>query len=531
MKTLKSIFIITLLAGILFSACDVDYFDNPNAPTVPPTSAILNSALYQQVYDTRDEWFAGRFTTVTMQYFQQSEYGDEDRYGYRESIRQTWTDLYLNCENLRKVIEFNTGEETKTAAAAYGANENQIALARVMLAWSFNIMTDTWGDIPYYSYGSDNPDFQALKLSGVDPEDEILEPAYAAQEDIYADILNELDEAEAQFDPTKPAMDGDNIYNGDIEKWRKFANSLRLRIALKIRGVNQSLADQHIADAQTGVGVFTSNDDNAIFTFEANDKSGAPFYRAYNVDNRSDFAAGLSFVELLKGNNLTDHDGNDITTNPFAGISDPRLPIFVQPNSDGNYVGMFIAENSSEAAVLKKESLPGDMLINKPDYGEPLMEYAEVAFILSELNGWDQTEYENGVRASMQRWGVAQADIDAYVAALPAAGEETVLTQKYIALYMQPHTAWAEYRRTGYPETLIMPNDDYTLFVPNYSDKGTDTTYNYTFTPIPDVTDLPYRMRYPQYERTLNGENRSAAVAKLNNGDAVVSKLWWDVVD
>ena len=141
--------------------------------------------------------------------------------------------------------------------------------------------------------------------------------------------------------------------------------------------------------------------------------------------------------------------------NPFLGLVDPRLPLYAQPNVDGDYVGMFIAESSADAATFIWESLPGAMIIDDPAFGETLMEYAEVAFILSERNGWDQTTYEAGIEASMAKWGVDQNDINGYIAQVPAAGEETVLTQKYIALYMQGHTAWMEYRRTGFPKTLI----------------------------------------------------------------------------
>jgi hypothetical protein len=153
------------------------------------------------------------------------------------------------------------------------------------------------------------------------------------------------------------------------------------------------------------------------------------------------------------------------------------------------------------------------------------MEYAEVAFILSERDGWAQDEYENGVRASCEKWGVAEADIDDLIAALPAASEETVLTQKYIALYMQGHTAWMEYRRTGFPKTLVPVFTDFSLYVPS-----SDTWLYKRFEPlVSQVTDLPYRMRYPQQEQTLNGDNWKVAADKLENGDVIYSKLWWDV--
>jgi len=519
MKTLKYIVIFTILAS--FAGCDVDYFDTPNSPSDPPTSSLINNNFKEMVDDFYDQWFSGRFTQVTMQYWTQSEYGDEDRYVYRESQRQTWQEFYWNLENLRKVLQYNTDEETKDAAAAYGANENQIATVRIIMAWSFNVMADTWGDIPYYSYGNDDPDFQALKLADVD--EEIIAPKYASQAKIYEDILNELTEAINQADVTKSGFTaGDNLYDGDMSKWIKFANSLRLRIALKIRGANATLANQHI-NAISASDVFASNADNAVFTYEASDVNASPFYIAYNVDNRSDFAMSHSFITLLQGENLVDTNGVDISANPFNGTVDPRIGMFAQQKG-GFYAGMPVVESSAEAATIQWESLPGDDIINKPDFGQPLMQFAEVMFIMSELNGWDQTYYENGVRASLEYWDVPSADIDTYVAALPAATEENVLTQKYIALYMDPHTAWAEYRRTGYPQTLVKPNANFQITVP-----GTSDVRKFVFEPLVEISDLPSRMRYPQFEQTLNGESRAAAVAGYSNGDALDSKLWWDV--
>lgn len=523
---MKKVKYILFLAMVMFIAsCDVEYFDTPNDPSEPPTSALFNNNVKEFVDDFYDQWFSGRFTLVTMQYWTQSEYGDEDRYVYRESQRQTWQEFYWNMENLRKVIFFNTNEETQNAAAAYGPNINQIATTRIMMAWAFNIMTDTWGDIPYYSFGNDDPDFQALNLADVGGvENEIITPAYATQEKIYADILNELKEATEMMDDARPGFtEGDNIYDGDMSKWKKFANSLRLRIALKIREVNSQLADQHINEISES-DVFQSNDDNAIFVYESSDGNASPFYRAFNVDNRRDFAMAHSFITLLQGNNLVDTLGNDISSNPFSGMVDPRIGIYAQQN-EGFYAGMPVVESSAEAATIRFESLPGDAIINTPDYGQTLMDYAEVLFIRSELENWDQTHYENGVRASMEKWGVPTADIDDYISNLPAASEESVLTQKYIAMYMQAHTAWAEYRRTGFPQTLVMPYQDFQLTIP-----GTTNVLNFVFEPlVADATDIPFRMRYPQFEQTLNGENRAAAVSGLTDGDAITSKLWWDV--
>ncbi|MDY0200363.1 MAG: SusD/RagB family nutrient-binding outer membrane lipoprotein [Tenuifilaceae bacterium] len=522
MKIIKFMIIVLVFA---LGGCDVDYYPSPNSPTSPPSAAVFNNTVHSIVFNTRDEWFMGRFTLATMQQWQQSEYGDEDRFAYRESMRQYWGTFYSNLENLRIVIKLNEDPATMDNMLAYGANENQIACARIMMAYTFNIMADTWGDIPYYSYGSDNPNFQALQLAG---ETEVIYPAYATQEEIYTDILKELKEAHDQLDATKAGFKiGDVIYNGNVAKWKKFANSLRLKIALKIRSANASLANTHINEAVLA-GVFTSNADNAVFAFESADKNASPMYRAWNVGNRSDFAISNTLVTLLKGENIRETPtGADLNTNPFPGLLDPRLEQYAEVNKDGNYVGMPIAESSAQAAVIKYESLPSRAnIIDKPDYGIVLLEFSEIAFTLSEINAWDQTHYVNGITASMQKWGVSAPDIAAYVASVPAANQRNVLTQKYIALYMDAHAAWTDYRRTGFPDYLVKPGQNYTVY-----DPATTTYHPFKLNAIPaEITnDLPKRMQYPAYEFTLNGDNYLDAVAKLAGGkDNLIAPLWWD---
>jgi hypothetical protein len=126
----------------------------------------------------------------------------------------------------------------------------------------------------------------------------------------------------------------------------------------------------------------------------------------------------------------------------------------------------------------------------------------------------------------MLKWGVTAAVADAFVATLPPASAATVLTQKYVALFMQPYEAWAEYRRTGYPDTsiLLLPGETAPLLVP--IPVTGETTY--TFTPlVTGLTDIPARMLYPTLIQTLNPENYASASAAIG-GDKMNTKLIWD---
>lgn len=513
MKTLKYIGLI-LITSILLS-CEVDYLSNPNNPEVAPTYGIMNRVQKRLMDDTRDEWFSGRQALLWVQYWNQINYTEEDRFQYRESVnKRAWDDLYKNAQDLRDLIEFNTDEATKGDMAQFGANENQIAAARIMLTYVYLNAVELWGDVPYYSYGSDDASFQAnqLKDKGID------QPAYATQEAIYADMLKELDEAQAMILVDEKMIDGDNFFSGDdqAKQWKAFANSLRLRIANRIKDVYPA-AQQHIVDA-IAKGVMTSNDDNAGVKYEQNAVGGAPMYRSFYVSNRTDFAPSMQFVQLLQGER-----GN------FP--EDPRLDIFVADNKDGFKVGVPLTDDNSVVTKFNWESSPGEALIGTaqkaPNYTEIYMEYAEVCFILSEINNWDQSWYEKGVEASLDRWGVSKTAVDVYVDALPPASEENVMMQKYIALYMQPMEAWSEYRRTGYPNTLVKPNVAYNYtwkIISNEVPK--DTTATFVFKPIGGLTDIPSRNKYLFNEASVNNDNVKAATTRIG-GDKQDSKLWW----
>ncbi|MFW5878043.1 MAG: SusD/RagB family nutrient-binding outer membrane lipoprotein, partial [bacterium] len=203
--------ILVLLIVIGITSCDVDYYEDPNEPVDTAPNTVFNHAVKETMDDLNSLFFGGgRFTQVTMQYWQQSEYGDEDRYAYRESMREYFEQFYYNLENFRRVIELNTDPDTKDEASAYGDNDAQIACARIMMTYLFNEMTNVWGPIPYWSYGGrDNDDFQALKLTG---EEEIIYPAYVQEDVIHEDMLNELEEAYEQLEGNEGFTSGDRIY-------------------------------------------------------------------------------------------------------------------------------------------------------------------------------------------------------------------------------------------------------------------------------------------------------------------------------
>ena len=301
-----------------------------------------------------------------------------------------------------------------------------------------------------------------------------------------------------------------------------------LRVATMLKGVDAAAANSAIT-AAIADGVMESNDDNAAQHYEDNDANANPMWRAFLT--RTDFAVSAPFVDLLKGK--TGNFGPDprlfhMAAPIDAGIAEVKAGTYEQSTNYDDYVGVPYAYNKVNRIPFTLYSFPSSQVL-KPDFAEMLMEYSEVEFLLSEFNGFAQANYEAGVRASMEKWEVPTASIDAFVSALPAATKETVLNQKYVALYMQGHQSYAEARRTGYPNSdiLFLPGETYTL-PPAQAAKTEEASYQFV-SGVLDLTTLPSRSRYPVGLQTLNGENRAAAVSKLSDGDTVKSKLFWDV--
>jgi len=519
MKKLKSI---SIIAIIMFVSGCTDRFEeintNPNDPVHVTTPGLFNSAFKTIVGSrTRGAFSSARMTLPWVQYSAQLNYTEEDRFLFREEVNiSLFNAYYLEAQNFKSIIDLNTDPETRTAMALYGDTQNQIAASRIMLAYIFQNLTDTYGDIPYYSYGNSDPDFQALNINN-------LTPKFASQQKIYTDLLKELKEAVEMINPAnKIFYENQDIYFGSGEKLKRFGNSLRLRIANRVKNVIPS-ANEHIQSAITS-GVMQSNSDSVGVTYEPNSINPAPTYAAFFISNRTDYTASKTFVDLLKGK-----------IGPFN--RDPRLQKLIAPvgTSKSNslnrdytetadltrYEGMPYGITSGQTSSQAPSASLYSYHIFKPDYTEYLLEYSETAFLLSEINNWNEDHYKKGIRASMEKWGVSETEISTYLNNVPAASQENVLTQKYIALFMQPYEAWSEWRRTGFPSILIKPGGTGTFINP------VNNATTYTFTPLVNLTEIPARLSYPINQRDLNPPGYKQAVQNMGS-DKLDTKLIWD---
>ncbi|NVN17498.1 SusD/RagB family nutrient-binding outer membrane lipoprotein [Muricauda sp. HICW] len=492
-------FLMTLGLMAIVASCDTDYIEDPDNPVSVPSIQLFNNATYDLAWELNDEWVAGRGTLGIAQYWAGAFYVEENLYALRPSmIDDMWEWPYRILTDYQKVIELNEDPETKALMEPYGSNNDQIQVCRMMMAYTFYKLVDTFGDVPYWSYGQrDNPDFQALSLLDENP---VPNPAYTNASIIYQDLLAELLDASKKINPSGSTFG--TIYSANSD-WIKFAHSLRLRLAVHLLDVNPTLANNVFMESNEPA--FGSNTDNALFTFGTDDITGGPWHNAFTVNARRDFAPTLSFVDLLYNR-----------TGPFMNSdADPRVELYFDKRLESEeVVGIPYGFGQDIARAVVDEGIPAEHIL-APDFSQPLLTYSEVEFIRSEFTDWNQMHYENGIKASMEYWRAPSDVIDNYVESIAVASEETVLTQKYIALYMDGLEAWTEYRRTGYPNTLSVPGDTYdgTTFVTN----------------IPGLDIIPTRVIYPQNEQLLNRSNWDSARSKLNNGDTMFSKIFWDV--
>ena len=524
---------IIILGGLALlgttTSCQKDFEEintNPNRPQQALPTALFNGSTKLFLKNTRNYTTSGMMFRSWMQYTAQDTYTKESRFLYRDYAGDyLWRYPYQVAGGYKDIIDLNTDPKTKELMATYGKSENQIAAARIMLAYTFALLVETFGDVPYYSYGSPNPErFQALQLN------EYISPVYATQKEIYTDLLKELKEAAAQIvSDSYVFKEGDYIFETP-DKMRRFANSLRLRLAIRLKDVSdtelRTLAQQSIDELKAGTAVMQSEADTVELQFDSDDTNPAPIYKEYFVSNRVDYSPSNSFVQLLKGQR-----GN-------FGV-DPRLQKYFAPKGltkyqarDGrytesdnlnDYIGMPYGLDESMADFQFKSGVAVSFFssrILQPNYAEVFMEYSEVCFLLSEANGWDNTWYKKGVEASMKKWGVNSTKITNFLNTIPAANQENVLTQKYIALYMNPNEAWAEYRRTGYPHTLIKVNEETDLNIPT---EAGQTKYRFESL-VADLTDIPERLFYPVAYKVINEANYQNALKSMQMTTDILTK-------
>ena len=493
-------------AGIAFAmtlaACNSDKLTalnkNPNSPEDVPAGPLFTNAARVAASRWLGTTYSLRQTEWLSQHLSEVQYNDEDRYIrlHAGDTEGSFNGAYSG--ELKDFTQIITKGIASAQAGTYGP-------ASVMRTWEFSYLTNTWGDIPY---------FTAL---GGDSIGGSLSPKYDAQKDIYTDMFAQLDKATkamAASGVTNSLSSADPVFAGSPLRWERFANSLRARLALQLINVDPATANAQLAAAFSAPGgVFQSNADNAIFKFPGDGVYDNPW--AVNFKTRDDHRMSNTIMNLLIGN------------------ADPRLPIFAQPTpaNPAVYAGSPNGISPARAAAgnyIVNASRPGAIFYpGKTAYGtfgssgsslpSYMMTYAEVAFIQAEaaqrgLGGLNAGQaagfYNAAIAASMSQWGVSTANAAAFVAqpgivyAGGTAGLVQIGQQKWLALFTDGGTAWSEWRRTCQPAT-IKP--------------GIDASRS----------NVPRRFEYAVLEYTVNEINVTAAGTAIG-GDNYDSRMYWD---
>jgi len=467
---LLPIFLITNWGCGDFGDINVD----PNKTTEVAPEVLLTSSL-QSAHFVADAYFGNLYA----QYLSQTTYTLASRYERVNFDFNLWYAYPLI--NLEEIIRLNTDEATKGKAQISGSNNNQIAVAKILQAYLFHYLTDRWGALPFTESLQGRANFK---------------PVYDSQEDIYRGIFEGLTEAIAMMD-TGPTVKGDFLLNGNLDHWKKMANSIKMIAALRLSKVAPDLGKAAFVEAMEG-GVLTSNMDNIMYPYLADADNENPFFSRFrNVS-----------LEAIS-NTLLDR---------LVVLKDPRLYAYADPSQiDGNFTGMpYGVDNpSSDPASL---SLPHSTNVRGQDTPLPLITYSQLLFSMAEAAhlGWIDADaeqlYYDAIQASMEQWQSFDASIYEEYIAQPtvqwnATNAPALLgEQKWIALYLQGYEAWAEWRRTGYPNLQPAPDA------------------------INQSRQIPRREGYPTSERDINFDNWKTAVDTwLDGEDGLDGRVWWDL--
>ena len=490
----KTVFALTL-SIILFASC-TDKFEeintNPDSPKEVPIANLLAWCQWYQSAMLFDRWFMLDEPASFAGYVAKLNYIDEARYQFRATVQDAnWRYVYRILLNLREIQD----------RAKEGKLVNNEMVAKTMEASLMLIATDRWRDIPYS---------QAVKMS-----EGILTPTYDRQEDIYPVLLALVKEAGDAFAAGGGSddVDGDLFYFGDTDQWQRYANSLRLRIAMRLSGVSSAIAKQHVEEIlgnPSKYPLIDDNADNAFFWWDANDNTRwEPIAAAYYT-RKGEFCA----PDVMVNNMLERND-------PRIGVYFTPTPISQNPKDPDykpdlpTYNGYIIGAKAN--ATLKYYSIWADRFGIDLGGFSPYYRACETYFHIAEaaMLGWKtggisaEEAYNTGVTLSMEENGIDEDDIEEYLEG-EAQFDNTlkmIWYEQWVGLFKNGMEGWSLYRRTGVPENHYI--------APGRADKYKDHN-------VP-----PFRSPYPDIERTLNTDNNKPFDGEVKD-DFWGKRMMWD---
>lgn len=473
-----------VLSLLTLAGCTKDFVDintNPNASIVASPQSLLAPTLVSVINGnlSRNARINNEFMQVTVTTADSREF---HRYEVRPSESDyMWRRWYLELTNIRDIY----ANAEVTQQAGYQTFQG---ISLILDAWVGSLLTDMFGDIPYSE-------------SNLGRSNNNTTPKFDTQKEVYALVFTKLDSANSllrnNVNFTSDVAATDPIYGGVADKWRRFGNSLFLRLLLRVahkEPAAQAKIKQIVEDDPSKYPVFQNNDASAILKFTG----VLPYQTEFSQARDFDFNGDKGYSEFFI-NNLVD-------------LQDPRLPIWSTEATLGVYAGM--QSGYAQGNIPDRQSTLQLALKNQPLLGN-MMNYAELQFILAEaalkgyITGSPKTYYDNGVRSSISLWGPVVADSyfnNPKVQYDEAAGIEDQMKkihlQKYFAMIFTDFQQWYEYRRTRALDLYTGPG-------------------------LLNDGRMPSRLNYPILVQTLNKANYDIAVQSMG-GNSINEKVWWE---
>jgi len=411
-----------------------------------------------------------------VQYLASTQYPEESRYNVvtRNIANNLWDNLYRDVlGNLKSAKDVIEADETLDA----GTKSNQLAIIDIIQVYTFQLLVDTFGDVPY--------------TDALDPLNVL--PRYDDDATIYSALITRLDAAIANLDEGSGSFtSGDILLGGDVAGWRLFGNSLKIKLGVNLADVDPTLAQSTIESA-VAAGVILTNEQNVTFNYAPTAPIYNPIYAQLVASNRNDYVASETIVNTLNT------------------LEDPRRSVYFQER-DGEFVGGI----NGGANDYFSFSAPGE-IFEEPSLPAVLFEATEVNFYLAEaaargynVGGSAQEYYNAAITASFEFWDVGGAEEylakpEVAYATAPGDWKQKIGTQEWIAFYNRPFEGWNEWRRLDVPSLTPAANA------------------------VPAANgQIPVRLTYPINEQTVNNANWQAASSAIG-GNTLNIKIFWDV--
>lgn len=483
---MKKIFLIMVILVSAFTGC-TDQFEDFNLDKKHP-AVVSGEALFSNAQKELADYTSNTNVNVNIfklmaQYWTETTYVDEANYDLitRNISTNIYFRMYLRILTDLKESARLISADTKLSDAE---KQNKLQIIEVLNVYCYAHLVDVFGSVPYT---------EALDIENV-------YPAYEAGSAIYPKLFDRLNAAISKIKVNENSFGSvDLYYAGDTHAWLKFANSLKLRMAITIADANSALAKTNVESAVAS-GVFASNADDCHMTYLTSSPNYNQLYADLIASGRQDFVPANTIVDAM------------------VALDDPRLSTYFRDQID----------TSTVDGVVKLAWIGGEYgysnsygqcshisaTIEAPDFPGIMMSYSEVCFYLAEaaergysVGGSAEAWYNKGIKASFDFWGAK--GVDAYlakpeVAYTTAAGtwKQKIGTQSWIANYTRGYEAYNNWRRLDFP-ILNLPEEA--------------TTY----------ADIPVRFTFPVNEQTLNADSYKAA-ATLIGGDLITTKVFWD---